>query len=161
MDQHHTDSRSARETLRSGELARLCGVSTDTLRHYERIGVLAKPPRTNAGYRRYPASALGRVRLVRRAMAVGFSLEELARVLRVRDDGGAPCREVRELAAAKLAAIERRIEELATLRDQLRTLLQEWDGRLARTPPGHRAGLLEALVVSLDGSASKHSKRRL
>ena len=161
MDRQNTDSRDMTEWLRSGELARLCGVSTDTLRHYERVGVLAKPPRTSAGYRRYPSAALERVRLVRRAMAVGFSLEELARVLRIRDNGGAPCRQVWQLAASKLEEVERRIEELATLRDQLKTLLREWDGRLARTPPGHRAGLLEALIVSLDESGSKHSKRHL
>ena len=161
MYQQTTDSRSPTESLRSGELARLSGVSTDTLRHYERVGVLVKPPRTSAGYRRYPSSALERVRLVRRAMAVGFSLDELSRVLRVRDSGGAPCLQVRELASSKLEAIERRIEELATLRDQLKMLLKEWDVRLARTPPGHRAGLLEALVASLDGSGSKRSKRRL
>src|ERR1039458_5579184 len=79
------DSHGSTGSMQSGELARLSGVSTDTLRHYERVGVLAKPPRTNSGYRRYPASALERVRLVRRAMSVGFSLEELARVQRVRD----------------------------------------------------------------------------
>jgi len=123
-------------------------VSTDTLRHYERVGVLAKPPRTNSGYRQYPSSALERVRLVRRAMSVGFSLEELARVLRVRDKGGAPCRQVRDLAASKLEMIERRMEELALVRDQLEKLLKDWDGRLARTAPGHRAGLLESLSRS-------------
>jgi len=123
-------------------------VSTDTLRHYERVGVLAKPPRTKSGYRQYPSSALERVRLVRRAMSVGFSLEELARVLRVRDKGGAPCRQVRDLVASKLEMIERRMEELALVRDQLEKLLKDWDGRLARTAPGHRAGLLESLSRS-------------
>ena|SRR5450759_3769516 len=124
--------------MRSGELARLSGVSTDTLRHYERVGVLAKPPRTNSGYRQYPSSALERVRLVRRAMSVGFSLKELARVLRVRDKGGAPCRQVRDLAASKLELIERRMEELALVRDQLEKLLKDWNGRLAGTAPGDR-----------------------
>jgi len=142
------DSRGSTGSMRSGELARLSGVSTDTLRHYERVGVLAKPPRTKSGYRQYPSSALERVRLVRRAMSVGFSLEELARVLRVRDKGGAPCRQVRDLAASKLEMIERRMEELALVRDQLEKLLKDWDGRLARTAPGHRAGLLESLSRS-------------
>jgi len=81
-------------------------------------------------------------------MSVGFSLEELARVLRVRDKGGAPCRQVRDLAASKLEMIERRMEELALVRDQLEKLLKDWDGRLARTAPGHRAGLLESLSRS-------------
>jgi DNA-binding transcriptional MerR regulator len=139
------DSHGSTGSMQSGELARLSGVSTDTLRHYERVGVLAKPPRTNSGYRRYPSSALERVRLVRRAMSVGFSLEELARVLGVRDKGGAPCRQVRDLAASKLELIGRRMEELTLVRDQLEKLLEDWDGRLARTAPGHRAGLLDSL----------------
>ena len=142
------DSRGSTGSMRSGELARLCGVSTDTLRHYERVGVLAKPSRTSSGYRQYPSSALGRVRLVRQAMSVGFSLEELARVLRVREKGGAPCRQVRELAASKLAMIEQRLAELALLRDQLEKLLKDWDGRLGRTAPGDRAYLLETLSGS-------------
>jgi DNA-binding transcriptional MerR regulator len=131
--------------MRSGELAQLSGVSTDTLRHYERIGVLAKAPRTQSGYRQYPPSALDRVRLVRRAISVGFTLEELARVLRIRDKGGAPCRQVRDLALSKLEEVERRLEELVLVRDHLQMLLKDWDDRLARTAPGQRAGLLDSL----------------
>ena len=129
--------------LRAGELAQACGVSTDTLRHYERVGVLARPARTQAGYRQYPAAAVGRVRMVRRALALGFSLAELARILRVRERGGAPCREVRAMAAGKLEEIERQLEELRELRDYWRSLLVEWDQRLGSTPEGSRAGLLE------------------
>ena len=82
-------------TLSAGQLARLSFVSTDSLRHYERVGVLPKPRRTPAGYRQYPPEAVARVRMIRRALALGFTLRELARVLRVREKGGAPCREVR------------------------------------------------------------------
>ena len=81
--------------LYSGELARLTGVSTDTLRHYERRGLVPRPSRSNSGYRQYPLEVADRVRLVQRALAVGFSLDELARILRERDKGKAPCREVR------------------------------------------------------------------
>lgn len=129
----------------SGELARLAGVSADTLRHYERVGVLPRPPRTAAGYRRYPASAVDRVRLIRRALAIGFSLDELRRILQSRDRGGTPCQGVRALAASKLSQLEQRIAELEGLRDQLRSLLIDWDGRLARTPNGEPARLLESL----------------
>ena len=129
----------------SGELARLAGVSADTLRHYERVGVLPRPPRTQSGYRRYPASAVDRVRLIRRALAIGFSLDELRRILQTRDRGGAPCQGVRALAASKLSQLEQRIAELEALRDQLRSLLIDWDGRLARTPDGQPARLLESL----------------
>jgi DNA-binding transcriptional MerR regulator len=131
------------EPLRAGELARLCGVSTDTLRHYERVGVLARPLRTAAGYRLYAPEAVDRVRIVRRALAIGFSLAELTRVLRVRDRGGAPCREVRALAESKLKQLEQQLLDLSALRDHLRGLLANWDRRLSTTPDGVRAGLLE------------------
>ena len=133
--------------LRSGELARLAGVSTDTLRHYERKGVLARPRRSPSGYRLYTHAAVERVLLVRRALGVGFSLDELARVLSVRDRGAAPCREVRALAAAKLAEVEERLAQLIELREQLRSILKEWDVRLSRTSKGARAGLLESLAA--------------
>lgn len=139
--------------LRAGELARLCGVSTDTLRHYERIGVLAHPRRSEAGYRQYPAAAVARVRLVRRALGLGFSLAELARLLRVRDRGGAPCRAVRALAAAKLEQVEKQLTDLAGLRDHLRELLADWDRRLKTTPEGVPAGLLEVVLGSTKGDS--------
>ena len=129
--------------LRAGELARLCGLSTDTLRHYERVGVLARPPRTVAGYRLYAPEAVQRVCMIRRALAIGFSLAELARFLRVRDRGGAPCREVRVLAESKLNQLEQQLADLTALRDHLRGLLASWDRRLSSTPEGTRAGLLE------------------
>jgi DNA-binding transcriptional MerR regulator len=134
--------------LRAGELARAVGVSADTLHHYERKGVLARPRRSANGYREYPLEALERVRLVRRALAIGFTLDELARILRARDRGVAPCREVRALAASKLAAVEERLRELVAVREELRAVMSEWDARLARTPAGSRAGLLETLAGS-------------
>jgi len=105
--------------LSSGELAGLAGVSRDTLRHYERKGVLPRPRRGQNAYRRYPPEALQRVQLVRRALSVGFTLDELARVLKVRDVGGAPCEEVRKLAAQKLLNVQDQLRELTALRDDL------------------------------------------
>ena len=137
----------AGRSQRSGELARLAGVSTDTLRHYERKGVLQRPRRSAGGYRQYPSAALARVLLVRRALAVGFTLDELARVLSVRDRGVAPCKEVRALAAAKLAEVEERLAQLVELRGELRATLEDWDARLVRTADGKRAGLLESLAA--------------
>jgi DNA-binding transcriptional MerR regulator len=71
--------------LSASQLARATGVSTDTLRYYERKALIALPPRAPNGYRCYPAEAVGRVQLIRRALAIGFSVEELRRVLRSRD----------------------------------------------------------------------------
>ena len=137
-----------KEFLRSGEVARLAGVSADTLRHYERKGVLTRPHRAENGYREYPTAVLQRVRLIRRALAVGFTLDELANILSVRDRGGAPCHEVRSLAASKLLEVERQIKDLIAFRAELRMTIKDWDTRLARKKPGARANLLEALAAN-------------
>jgi len=146
--------------LRSGELARLAGVSTDTLRHYERKGALPAPRRLSNGYRRYPPDALDRVSLIRRALAVGFTLDELARFLKARDRGQAPCREVRALAAEKLAGVEARLAELLSLRDELKATLADWDGLLAGKEAGQRAGLLEALARRKAARPAAHTPSR-
>ena len=135
----------AARPLRSTALARLAGVSPDTLRHYETKGLLPRAARSPNGYREYPAEALARVGLVRRAVALGFTLDELARIIKVRDQGGAPCHEVRALGAAKLALLEGRVAELQLACDRLRSVLGRWDTLLDQTPTGKRAALLDAL----------------
>ncbi len=145
----------------SGELARLAGVSADTLRHYERKGVLGRPRRALNGYRQYPAEALPRVRLIRRALAVGFTLDELATILKERDRGGAPCAEVRAAAAAKLANVEAQLGEVIALRDELRSILNDWDEMLACRRPGERAGLLEALASRDGDQTTRHRTSQL
>lgn len=135
-------------TLTRTALARRAGVSPDTLRHYERKGVLPVPLRSSNGYRRYPESAIERVLLVQRALAVGFSLAELAVVLREREAGGAPCRKVQALVKSRLADLEERLSALTTLRDELRDLLADWDERLQRLPPGRQARLLDGLLAT-------------
>jgi DNA-binding transcriptional MerR regulator len=132
--------------LRAGELARRCGISTDTLRHYERVGVLARPARSASGYRLYPPEAESRVLVVRRALRIGFTLAELARIFRTREQGGIPCREVRALAERKLKQLDSQLAEMSVLRGHLGRLLADWDRRLAATPAGARALLLEALA---------------
>lgn len=130
--------------MRSGELARISGVSADTLRHYERLGLLARPPRTRSGYRDYSAASVDRVRLVRRALGIGFSLPELAAVLKSRDGGRFPCREARNIAAAKLKELKQRIQDLIAMRRELESILDDWDRRLSRAN-GKPARLLETL----------------
>lgn len=131
--------------MRAGELARRVGVSKDTLRFYERKGLLAAPERLANNYRVYPPEAVERVLWIQRVLAAGFTLDELARILAERDRGGAPCRKVRQLAADKLAGVEERLRELESLRHGLREMLADWDRRLAEVGPGERAGLLESL----------------
>ena len=128
-------------------LADACGVSPDTLRHYERLGLLPRTTRTRAGYRRFAPDSVERVLLIQRALTVGFSLRELAAVLERRERGEPPCRRVRALVGERLAALETRLVELTGLRDDMRGLVSDWDARLARTPDGHRARLLDVLAV--------------
>jgi DNA-binding transcriptional MerR regulator len=130
--------------LSPSELARLSGVSRDTLRHYERFGLLTSQ-RTASGYRRYPADAERRVRLIRRALMVGFSLKELAAIFAERTSGGAPCRSVRASVAAHLEELKVRLKEMQTLKRDLEGLLSDWDVQLAATPNGKQARLLEQL----------------
>lgn len=132
--------------MRSGELAKRAGVSTDTLRHYERLGLLPPPARTAGNYRDYSAQAVARVALIRNALAAGFTLKELSGILKVRDQGGIPCHEVLRLAAEKVAALGRRIAELTAYRAQLELVLTHWDNRLRQAGPGRRALLLETLA---------------
>ena len=146
--------------LSSCKLAGLAGVSRDTLRHYERKGVLPRALRGQNGYRQYPPEALQRVQLVRRALSVGFTLDELAKVLKVRDAGGAPCEDVRRLAAQKLVNVQDQLRELTTLRDELQETLSDWDARLARRARGKRANLLESLSIDPKPAKRSHSIKR-
>jgi MerR family copper efflux transcriptional regulator len=131
--------------MRSGALARQTKISVDTLRHYERIGLLAAPPRTLGGYREYPALAVHRVILIQGALSLGFSLTELRGILRERDKGGAPCRRVAALARAKLAQLDAQMRELQTLRRRMVRILRGWGARLAKIPKGQPTYLLEKL----------------
>lgn len=143
-----------RDHLLAGELARQAEVSTDTLRHYERKGVLPRPRRSHNGYRMYPTGSLERVQLVRRALAVGFTLDELSRILKERDSGRTPCNEVYKLAEVKLSDVEERLATLSELRDELRKTLADWKRRLSKTAPGKQSKLLE----SLNGKRSRSKK---
>jgi DNA-binding transcriptional MerR regulator len=117
------------------------------LRHYERVGVLSRAERSANGYRSYGAETIARVRLVQSALAIGFTLQELAGILKVRTHGGAPCRKVRAMAQQKLDAFEQRLKEMRETRDQLRTVLTDWDKRLKRGSPNERLYLLENLEL--------------
>jgi DNA-binding transcriptional MerR regulator len=147
----------AKPPLRSGDLARLLGISPDTLRLYERKGLLPCPPRSANGYRSYPPEVVNRIRLIRAALSIGFTLHELTNILAMRDGEGIPCAHVRELAVAKLQSLNRYIGQLAELRDQLRVILKQWDGALKKTPRGKRAGLLESLAADTRSRSRKLS----
>ncbi len=136
-----------KHSLAPRELAELMGLSTDTLRHYERKGLLDLPPRTSSGYRRYPAEAVERVQLIQQALTIGFTLAELVDVLNERRRGGAPCHAVRALVGKRLDDLDRQLHDLKALRRDLESMLGNWDAKLQRTPAGQRADLLKTLVT--------------
>ena len=144
-------------SLRSGSLAKATGVSPDTIRHYERVGVLPRAARSQAGYRMYPESAVERVRVVQSALRVGFTLAELAEVLKARDTGGAPCRRVFEMAQEKLKQIEADIKSLKRTEDYLKAMLSDWESRLLRAD-GKRSNLLHSLPATMNASVKMTAK---
>lgn len=138
-------------------------MSRDTIRHYERLGLIDPPARTDGGYRLFPLIAADRITLIRDAVRVGFSLRQLGTFLRARRSGRAPCRDVRLAAARILDSVNAQIDTLASTRDALQKMLDDWDARLARTPASQQAHLLDALDASAAAptrSPSSNLKRR-
>lgn len=141
--------------MRSGELAAAAGVSQDTLLHYEKAGLLPAPKRLPNGYRIYPAEALNLVLLVQRGLAIGFSLDEIGVFLQARRAGAPPCRRVHALATKRLAELEQQIEGLIAFRKFFREVLEDWKGRLAGTPDGSPARLLETLTLHASATEAR------
>lgn len=142
-------------TLRSGQLSQATGVSTDTLRHYERLGILPRPSRDAANYRHYPESARDRVETIQAALRIGFSLPELKDILAARDGGAAPCRKVRELLESKIGRLREEIDHLNRLHFDLVRLSKLWDHQLQRAPTNRPARLLERLASRKLASAPR------
>jgi DNA-binding transcriptional MerR regulator len=147
-------------TLYSGGLAKAAGVSADTIRHYEKIGVLPKASRTHSGYRQYPASAVKRVLVVQRALRIGFTLAELGQVLKARDAGGVPCQRVYKLAQGKLKGVSAEITALKKTERYLKQVLADWERRLRHTHPGQPSHLLHSLGVARGGGRKATQFRR-
>ena len=113
------------KALTIGKVADLAGVNTETLRYYERQGIVPKPSRTQANYRVYSGDTVRRVRFVKRAQELGFSLAEIAELLSLRARRDAPCGAVRERAVAKIASIDEKIVALQAMRAALTKLVGE------------------------------------
>lgn len=111
-----------------GQLAQQAGVAIDTVRYYERIGLLAPAGRLASGYRRYGAAELARLRFIRRAKALGFTLEETGELLALGDEGECDVAAVRATAQRRLADVEARIAELERMRAGLATLIDACPG---------------------------------
>ncbi|HKX93233.1 MAG TPA: Cu(I)-responsive transcriptional regulator [Methylibium sp.] len=109
-------------TLHIGEAAARSGVSAKMVRHYESLGLLPEVPRTDAGYRRYGAREVHTLRFIRRARDLGFGIEEIRTLLALWQDHGRPSREVKRVALAHAADLQRRIDELQAMQRTLTAL---------------------------------------
>lgn len=107
-------------TLTIGQVAKQTGVGVETLRYYEREGLVEEPTRSSSsGYRQYPDSVVKRIHFIKRAQQLGFSLKEIAELFALRVDPTTPALAVKQRATAKLADIERKIEELVRMKRAL------------------------------------------
>lgn len=105
------------------QFANRVGATADTVRYYERIGLLPEPRRTASGYRLYEEADVDRLRFVKQAQTFGLSLDDIAELLDVRDRGLCPCGHTRTLLEGRVAEIEAQMAELTELRDQIHTML--------------------------------------
>jgi len=129
------------DSLKLGDLAAAAGVNRETIRYYERRGLVAEPPRSGKGYRLYGADAERRIRFIKQAQALGFTLEEVAELLELRVSATATCADVRERAQQKVADVERRIAALEAMRRTLTGIAAQCHG----TGPVGDCPILDAL----------------
>lgn len=137
---------SGRHGMTIGELARQGDVKVSTLRYYERRDLLPRPPQSDAGYRHYSAEDVRRVRFIRRAQELGFSLNEIKELLALRIEVGTGCADVRQQAEAKLTDIRHKIRDLQRMKKSLADLAAACPAR----------GTIEEcpILESLDGADS-------
>lgn len=111
--------------LTIGRVAKLAGVNVETIRYYQRRGLLAEPDKPHMGYRRYPSDIVKHIRFIKRAQALGFTLEEITELLRLEE--ARACAETRALAAHKMQLIDLKLKDLASMRKALAGLVQQCD----------------------------------
>jgi len=116
------------EALTIGRLARQGGVNLETIRYYEREGLLPKPPRTEGGYRLFPRETVRRLLFIKRAQELGFSLREIRELLALRMKSGTKSDQIRSRAQAKIADIEQKIRTLQAMKRTLQGLTERCDG---------------------------------
>ncbi len=127
--------------MRTGELAADAGVNIQTVRFYERRGILPKPRRTAAGYRVYSADAVRLIRFIKRAQDLGFTLGEVEELLQLRNDRRASCAQVKSAGQAKMAAVDAKIASLKAMKRALAVLLASCE----RNDRDRECPILEAL----------------
>lgn len=136
-------------SLTIGQVAQKSGLGLETIRFYERKGLINAPPRTSSGYRQYPESILSRLYFVRSAKQLGFSLGEILELLRLRVDSQTTCDDVKERAIGKIVEIDRKIVALEQMRAALRRLTTQCEGE---GPTGDCP-----ILVALEGSGEENA----
>ena len=134
------------QPLTIGRVAKAAGVGVETIRFYEREGLIAEPPRRRSGYRQYPSDTVRRVRFIRRAKDLGFTLRQISELLALRVEPNRTCAEVREMARSKVQDIEAKIAELEKVKAALERLSLSCRGR----GPTSECPILDALDVEED-----------
>jgi MerR family transcriptional regulator, copper efflux regulator len=148
------------QTIADRAARKALGNTPDTVRFYERSGLLPKPSRTASGYRVYDASALNQVRFIRKAQSLGFSLNEIQRILNLgRGQGKETCRCVIAMVEATLSETETRLKELRNFRDKLATNLERWKRQRRGPIAAEFCALIEA--TSAAHSSAADSPRKL
>lgn len=127
--------------LTIGQVAHRSGIGIETVRFYERKGLLAKPARTLSGYRQFDEEIIARLQFIQRAKELGFTLKEIGELLALRVEPGTSCAEVKQRAEAKIADIEAKIESLRRMKRALLNLTAQCVGR----GPASRCPILETL----------------
>lgn len=130
------------KTLKIGDVARECQIGVPTIRYYEELGLLARASRLSSGYRVFPAHAVRRVKFIKRAQALGFSLAEIKEILDLRVTPSATCAQVRDHAEAKIHEVELKIETLERMKQALSRLAADCTG----TGSVRECPILEALA---------------
>lgn len=118
--------------LKIGEIARQTGVSVGTLRYYESLHLLHPAERGDNGYRYYQPAMMEQVKFIKQAQVLGFSLDEIRRILDVRDHGEQPCDLVQELLQSKIAQFEAQIQQMMAFKAELEGYRDRWSA--AATP---------------------------
>lgn len=127
-------------TISIGKLAKNSGIGVETIRFYERRGLIPEPPRAPSGYRRYPDEAVKRLRFIRRAKELGFKLDEIITLLALQNGGDAA--DIKTTTQAELAQISARMRDLQNMRDAL----FELDSRCSEPGPVDGYPIIEALA---------------
>ncbi len=141
----------AESALKVGELAARAGVGVQTLHYYERLGLLPEPDRSASNYRLYRTEALRRVQFIKKAQAVGFTLEEVKEILELRELGRDPCRCVADVGMKHLRELDERIAALQKFRQALAAVVPKWEKETLhqRKCAGEFCDLIESLPTNL------------